>query len=75
MFKRLRRLWELSGQLSSSEDEKLASSMKSDFYSKSKLDKKRKNRDQKLATILSTNDPFEGITSNEDQDNENTTDK
>lgn len=69
---RLKRLWELSGTLSDAEDTKMAAQIKQDgdFYRKSEQTKRIK-KGQRLATVLQSYDPFEGIPSDEDNDNPN----
>ena len=71
---RLKRLWELSGTLSDAEDQKMAEEIKEEanFYRKSESQKRAK-KGRKLATILATTDPFEGIP--EDELEHDTTDQ
>lgn len=72
MFGRLKRLWELSGTLSDAEDTEMAAQIKQegDFYRKSEQEKRIK-KGQRLATIIQTTDPFEGIPNDEELENDN----
>lgn len=69
---RLKRLWELSGTLSDADDERLANEIKQDahFYRKSKQTE-RIRKGQRMATVLASSDPFEGIPSEDDNDSTN----
>jgi hypothetical protein len=73
VISRLKRLWELSGTLSEADDEKLAEEIRQDgyFYRKSKQ-KERIKKGQRLATVLADTDPFEGIPTEEEKDNDST---
>ncbi len=73
MFGRLKRLWELSGTLSDADDERLADEIKQDgdFYRKSES-QKRARKGRRMATILADSDPFEGIPTDEEQENDTT---
>lgn len=72
MFRRLKRLWELSGTPSDAEDEKTAATIKREH--KIFTAKARKKRDQKLATVLQDS-PLEVFPSEEElaeKDNDTT---